>query len=207
MIRIALAGFFFMIPAGLSSREPSRNRPPLPRAGGDYSGGILLLTDGSVPNGPCFRVSGHVSAPGFFDNLKRIDKAAGVTFRRGSEIVTQFPSQLFVSFVIYDLPCSTQYEQAGTRVFLTPSQVEAMQLSFYWKRGIDLRPIASVTPKHFSVEPVVPYATALVHDLPEKFEWFYQYAIASEGVPLTDSLVLILRTPGGSIEARVAARL
>jgi hypothetical protein len=37
--------------------------------------------------------------------------------------------------------------------------------------------------------------------------WTYELAIPSAEVPVTDSLVLIFRTPDGRIAARVAARM
>ena len=85
--------------------------------------------------------------------------------------------------------------------------MSTLQLYLYWKRGVELRPIANPESKYFSVDPVIPYAAARAHDLPERFQWSYEYAIPSAGVPLTDSLVLVLRTPEGHMVARVAARL
>jgi len=52
-----------------------------------------------------------------------------------------------------------------------------------------------------------PQAAAQAHNLPEKFEWSYEYTVPSAGVPLTDSLVLVLRDADNRIVARVAARL
>ena len=174
----------------------------------NYDGGILLVTDGSVANGPCFRISGRVNAPNFFDNLKRVDHDDSETiFRRGSETLTHFPDQLILAFVVYDHPCSTQLEHAATRTYLTRSLMSSLHLYLYWKRGVELRPIENVEPKYFSVDPVISHTIGRVHDLPEKLEWSYEFAIPSAGVPLTDSLVLILRSSDGRIAARVAARM
>ncbi len=174
----------------------------------NYDGGILLITDGSVSEGPCFRISGRVNAPNFFDNLKRIDHDDSETiFRRGTEIIKQFPDQLILAFVVYDHPCPTQLEHAATRTYLTRSLMGSLHLSLYWKHGVELRPIDKVESKYFSVDPVLTHTVGRVHDLPERLEWSYEFAIPSAGVPLTDSLVLILRSPDGHIAARVAARM
>jgi hypothetical protein len=85
--------------------------------------------------------------------------------------------------------------------------MSAMKLSLYWKHGVDLRPIERVTEKDFAVVPVVPYAANLASELPKRFEWSYEWAVPSAGVPLADSLVLVFRTPDGRIAARVAARM
>jgi hypothetical protein len=173
----------------------------------NYGGGILLETDGSLPNGVCFRVAGRVTSGDFFDTLKRYDEQQGTVYRRGTETVTQFPDELFLSFVIRDEPCPSGMQKVGTRIYLTREMMRSLQLSFYWKRGVELRPVGKFTEKSFSVEPVVPYAASLASELPKRFEWSYEIAVPGTGVPLTDSLVLVFRTPDDRIAARVAARL
>ena len=44
-------------------------------------------------------------------------------------------------------------------------------------------------------------------ELARRFEWNYMFSIASEGVPLTDDLVLVIEDQDHKIAARVAARL
>src|SRR5713226_5874415 len=177
-----------------------------------YDGGIIFATDGSLPNGVCFRVSGGVDAPEFFVNLKRINDERGSVFRRGTETVTHFPGELLLSFDIHDQPCKPGLREVEARTYLTPEMMSTLRLSFYWKRGMELRPVKNITEVRSSIEPIVPYAANLASELPKRFEWSYQLAVPSRGVPLTDSLVLIFRTndgrtPDGRIAARVAARL
>ncbi len=178
----------------------------------NYDGGIFFATDGSLSNGVCFRVSGRVDAPEFFVNLKRINDERGTVFRRGTETVTHFPGELLLSFDIHDQPCTPGLREIEARAYLTPEMMSTLHLSFYWKRGMELRPVKNITEVRSSVEPIVPYAANLASELPKRFEWSYQLAVPSRGVPLTDSLVLIFRTndgrtPDGRIAARVAARL
>jgi PPOX class probable F420-dependent enzyme len=185
-------------------------RPAHERTIWNYDGGVELVTNGSIPDGPCFRINGRVSAPDFFDHLKRIDTETGTIFRRGAEAVTQFPDSVVLTFVVrdhYDKTCPPRVENTGSFSYLTRAIMSKLDLFLYWKRGVELRPIRDVVSKYFSVDPVIPYAVAQAHDLPERFQWSYQYIVPSKGVPLTDSLVLVLRTPNGHIVARVAARL
>src|SRR5262245_27817803 len=57
----------------------------------NYDGGIEIVTDGSIPDGPCFRLHGRVTAPEFFVRLKRIDfENAETVFRRGGEEVKEY---------------------------------------------------------------------------------------------------------------------
>ena len=173
----------------------------------NYDGGVFFATDGSLPNGVCFRVSGHIDAPVFFLNLKRINDEKGTIFRRGTETLTHFPDELFLSFEIHDLPCTPGLKETVAHAYLTPEMIGTLRVSFYWKRGVDLRAAKNVTELHAAVEPVVPYAANLSSQLPKRFEWSYQLAVPSKDVPLTDSLVMVFRTTNGRIAARVAARL
>jgi hypothetical protein len=173
----------------------------------NYDGGLQMMTDGSLASGPCFRLSGRATAPDYFENLKRIDTGLGPIIHRGNDIVTEFPPELHLSFLMYDLPCSNQLQQTGTRVYLTQADVSTLRLSFFWKSGMHLRPAPGVVPKHFETRLVPPYARELAAELPEKFEWIFEFDVPSAAVPVTDSLVVIMRTPDGRIAARAAARM
>lgn len=173
----------------------------------NYDGGIPFQTEGSLAGGPCFRLNGHVNAAVFFDGLKRIDNANGTTFLRGREAVWHFPKELSLAFVIYDFACPAPLKVTGAKEYLTREMMSTVNLFLYWKRGVELRRIERFAVKDISVEPLLPYAKELASTLPERFTWKYQLEVPSEGVPLTESLVLVLRTPDGRIAARVAARL
>jgi hypothetical protein len=191
--------------AALAHPQPAHERTVW-----NYDGGVELVTNGSIPNGPCFRINGRVSAPDFFEHLKRIDTDTGTVFRRGPDPVTHFPDYVVLTFVVrdhYDNTCPPRVENTGSSPYLTRAIMSKLDLYLYWKRGVELRPIRDVESKYFSVDPVIPYAVAQARDLPERFQWSYQYIVPSKDVPLTDSLVLVLRAPDGHIVARVAARL
>jgi hypothetical protein len=181
----------------------------------NYEGGLFMLTNGSIPNGPCFRIEGRVAAPGFFDNLKRIDDDMGATFRRGSENVTQFPNQVFLQLIVYDhydSTCPPQVENTSGAPYLTRAMMASMHLYLYWKHGVELRPIQNAVPKYFSVDPRPLTATARAavangEPMSERLSWSYEFSVPSADVPLSDSLVLVLRTADNRIAARVAARM
>jgi len=173
----------------------------------NYDGGLVLMTDGSIPQGPCFRLSGRATAPGYFDNLKRNDSDLGTVLHRGHDIVTEFPEKLHLSFVMYDLPCENQLQHAGTRLYLTRAMVGTLRLSFYWKRGLKMRPVTGVVQGYSEIRRVLPYAVESASELPEKYEWWFEFDLPSAGVPVTDSLVVIMRGTDNHIAARVAARM
>jgi hypothetical protein len=174
----------------------------------NYDGGIVMITDGSLPNGACFRVAGRLTSPNFFDNLKRVDTTdSGTVFRRGTQTLTEFPDRLLLAFIVYDFPCSLRFDAPEPRTYLTREMMSSLTMSIYWKHGVQLHPVTDAPRKYFSVDPRTPYLDARAQDLPERFEWSYEFEIPSAGVPLTDSLVIILRTPDGHIAARCAARM
>jgi hypothetical protein len=173
----------------------------------NYDGGLQMMTDGSIPSGPCFRIVGRATAPDYFENLKRVDTRTGTLIRRGNDIVTEFPPLLHLSFLMTDFPCDIQFQNAGTRTYLTKALVSTLRLSFYWKSGMTLRTATGIVPKFFATRQVIPYAAELADQLPERYEWIFEFDLPSAGVPATDSLILILRTADGHIAARAAARM
>jgi hypothetical protein len=176
----------------------------------NYEGGLFVITNGSIPKGPCFRLAGRVTSGDFFDHLKRFDKESGTIFRRGADTVENFPQQLTLSFVVhdwYDQTCPPREDNPDAPKRLTRAMMSSLHLYLYWKHGVELRPVGEVERKYFGIRAIIPEAAARIHDLPEQLEWAYEYIVPSAGVPLTDSLVLVLRDAENHIVARVAARL
>ncbi|MGB7437749.1 MAG: hypothetical protein WBR26_27365 [Candidatus Acidiferrum sp.] len=205
LISLSLAALLLLCPAApFLPAQPNHER-----AIWNYDGGLQMMTDGSIPSGPCFRIVGRVTAPNYFDNLKRIDTDAGSSIQRGRDIVTEFPGRLHLSFLMYDFPCDNQLQNAGAgaRTYLTKALISTLRLSFYWKHGLALRPATGIVPTHYETRRIVPYAADLAEQLPERFEWEFEFDLPSAGVPVTDSLVLVLLTPDGHIAARAAARM
>jgi hypothetical protein len=199
-VSLSLAGMLLVLPGAAHSQKKSKHqKPPDPKIE-NYYGGVFLLGDGAIPNGACFRINGRVTSGDFFNELKSYDTDDGMIFREGTTEVTQFPDKVVLSLEIHDEPC-------GTGVYLTHDAMSSLKLTLYWKHGLEMHPVSKITLLHSSVSPIQPYATNLAAELPKRYLWSYELGIPSEGVPLTDSLVLVFRTADGHIAARVAARL
>ena len=166
-----------------------------------------METDGGIPGGACFRLRGKVSAEDFFLNFKRVDTNSGTFFRRGNDIVTEFPKQLRLSLMIFDMPCDLRLQQTGTRVYLTEEVIRSLRFSFFWKRGLDMRPASGVVARGGTIAPLPISTYGLDDHAPQRIECLLAFDVPSDGVPLTDSLVLVLRTSDHHVAARVAARL
>ena len=173
----------------------------------NFDGGVLFETDGSLPNGVCFRIYGGMNSGDFFYGLKRIDTDKGTQFRRDTETLTKFPDSVTVSFSIRDQVCPMGMQQIGTRKYMTQKMVDELRLSLYWKHGVELRPVKDTKEIASHVDRIQPYATSLAAELPARYEWSYEFVVPSAGVSLMDSLAFVFRTPDGHIAARVAARL
>jgi hypothetical protein len=173
----------------------------------NLEGGVFLGTDGAIPGGACFRVVGRVTAADFFENLKREDTNSGSLYRRGNELVTKLPKRLHLSVSITDTPCDLHMQQTNSRVYLTDEMIHSLRLHFFWKRGLELRPIHDVVKSGGEVRPVPWYSHGLEQELPKRFEWLVEFDLPSEGVPLTDNLVLMIYTPEHRLIARGAAKM
>jgi len=173
----------------------------------NYNGGVLFITDGTLPNGVCFRVYGRMTSEHFFDHLQRIDTEEGTVFRQGTETVTNFPEAVIVSYAIRDQLCPSGMQQVGTRRYLTEEMIEKLSLSLYWKHGVELRVVNNSKLLDAQIDRISPYAASLAADLPRRYEWSYELEVPSAGVALSDGLAFVFRTPDGRIAARVAARL
>jgi hypothetical protein len=198
---------FLLLAPGPSASQHKQNQPKHEKNIWNYDGGVFFETDGSLPNGVCFRVYGRVTSEDFFDNLKRVDTDEGTIFRRGTKTVTRFPDSLSVFYAVRDQACPSGIQKVGSRAYMTQEMMENLRLAIYWKHGVELRPVENIKLQGARVDRINPYAAALAAELPRRYEWSYELSVLSTGVSLSDSLVFIFRTPDEHIAARVAARL
>ena len=188
--------------------SPKKKAPKVPkRTVWNLDGGVFFATDGHLQNGSCFRLSGGVTAPDFFDGLRRVDTEDGTTYLRHEKVVTEFPDELLVTFHLLDYPCSRDLKDTAVRPPLTPEMISALRLHFYWKDGIALRPVDGSKRTAASVTRLMPFAKQASDELAPRFQWDYALTIQSAGVPLTNDLVLIIESEDHKIAARTAARL
>jgi hypothetical protein len=197
--RLLALSLFSCMPANSAAAQSKGERV--------FTNAVPFITDGGIPGGPCMRISGDITAPDFFIGLTRISTPDGFEFRRGKELVTEFPQELILYLYIRDMPCLGGVEAGAPRRFLTQQIVGALAVRFYWKRSFTLRPLKNVTRTKASALPLAPLSNQDTGDPVERFVWRFEFAVPSAGVPLTDHLVIVLRTAEGKLAARVSARL
>jgi hypothetical protein len=188
-----------------SSKKKARKVPK--RVVWNLDGGAFFDTDGHLENGSCFRFSGAVTAPDFFDGLRRVDTDDGSAYLRHDKPVTEFPAELLVTLHLRDSPCSSDLKDTAVRPPLTAEIISALRLHFYWKDGIALRPVEGSKRTAASVTRLLPFAKQAAQELAPRFQWNYTFTIQSAGVPLTNDLVFIIESEDHKIAARTHARL
>lgn len=187
---------------------PSKKAPKIPkRTVWNLDGGAFFITDGHLENGSCFRLSGQVTAPDFFDGLRRVDTDEGTTYFLREQIVTEFPDELFVTLHLLDAPCSLDLKDTAVRPPITAEIISTLRLNFYWKAGVTMRPVESSKRTAASIRRLTPYSAQAAEELAPRFEWNYSFIIQSAGVPLNNNLVFIIESEDHKIAARTAARL
>lgn len=204
------AGFAFAVlsPISLpSAQKPQKDLHPVGRTVWNLEGGAFFATDGRIPNGPCFRLTGQATAPDFFDKLKRIDDNNGTKYIRGTQAVTEYPPKLDVSILLHDLPCSILLKEKTIWPPLTREDIGKLRLRLYWKHGVELRPAARVAEPVLHIRELAPDITPEANDLAKRYEWNFTFGLPCEGVPIEDSLVFTFETADGAVAARTSARL
>jgi hypothetical protein len=202
----AAASFVLPIASTSAQKKTKHPKPPDPKVE-NYYGGVFLVGEGEIPHGPCFRINGRITSGDFFNQLKAYEGDDGTVFRLGTNEVTQFPDKVLLSLSIRDQPCSFGLQPVIPSTYLTKEIMNSLKLTLYWKHGVELRTISKISVIQLSADPIQPYAKDLAEELPKRYLWLYELGVPATGIPLTDSLVLIFRTPDGHIVARVAARL
>jgi hypothetical protein len=174
----------------------------------NLDGGVFFATDGHLPNGSCFRLSGQMTSGEFFDGLRRVDDADGTTYLLRDQVVTRYPEELFLTLHLLDFPCTSDLSDTAVRPPLTRELMGALRLNFFWKQGVRLRPVEGIRKTSSNVRRLAPFATdAAADELAPRYEWNYAFTVSSESVPLTNDLVLIVEDEDHKMAARVAAKL
>jgi len=174
----------------------------------NLDGGAFFSTEGHLPNGSCFRLTCQVNAPDFFDGLRRIDTSEGSTYMLHDKVVTAYPDELFLTVHVLDFPCSADLKETVVRPPLTRELMRTLRLNFFWKEGVAMRPVESSKRTAASARRLETYVTGpATQELAPRFEWNYQFTVTSQGVPLTNDLILIIENDDHTIAARTAARL
>ena len=160
----------------------------------NFGAQMLRLDDG------CALLDGKVSSGDFFDDLKRIDVAGRLEYKKRGKWVTQYPETITTSIRIVGNQCAASLSNSPPSIFYGDSY--ALKFQVEWKDGMRLRPAAlGPSPAH-----CVGYSSVVMpgRDLTIP-SITCQMTVESKGVPLLDHLIVSVFTANGSRLTRLSA--
>jgi hypothetical protein len=148
----------------------------------------------------CGNLSGALSSDEFFDGLVRIDTKHRVEFRKDSQPVKEFPSQVAVALAGDMAPCGSPSSDAPLS-FVKPGNssspqevtrfMSGLKFTAAWKDNYGFKPVPN-----FSVTKSAP--TDKSWRMNDQIPWRYALQVPSQGVPLTNQLVISVYAPSGA---------
>jgi hypothetical protein len=160
----------------------------------NFGAQMLRMDDG------CALLGGTVSAGSFFDDLKRIDVAGRLEYKKRGKFVTDYPDTVTTSIRIVGNQCAAALSNSPASIFEGDSY--ALRFQLQWKDGMELRPAA------LGAAPVrcVGYSSVV---LPAREITIPTIAcemtVQSKGVPLVDHLIVSVLTVDGNRLTRLSA--
>lgn len=159
----------------------------------------------------CGNLSGALSADNdFFDGLVRIEKRHRVEFRKSSQRVSEFPSEVSVALAgnfalcgappVGALPPHVDYVAPGNAS--SPQRVSdfinGLRFTAVWKNRYGIHPV-----ENFQVTKSTPndrhrFGLSDQFGATDQIPWRFAFQVPSEGVPLTDQLVISVYAPSGA---------
>src|SRR5215472_6537182 len=190
-------------------KEKSAKAKAAKRTVWNLDGGVFFATDGHLPNGSCFRLSGQLNAPDFFDGLRRVDSEEGTLYYLRNQLVTEYPVQVQIVIRLLDFPCTLDLKDTIARPPITRDMMATLRLNFFWKQGVHMRPVEESKRTGADIRRIGTFAAGPAADdeLTPRYEWNYVFTVNSGNVALTNDLVLVIENQEHKIAARVAARL
>jgi hypothetical protein len=162
----------------------------------------------TLPDGRCIALGGSLFDPDFFRDLKLRKASGSVVFRRGSETVEFFPSQMHLRLAVIGAPCLDHKTRSRAETDLDAEYLSNLHFAAYWKTGLDLRPVESISLLTLSAQKRKSFLFLLDPTQPEYYTaWVFEFTISTGGVPVTDHLILTIETPEKERVARLSARL
>jgi hypothetical protein len=147
----------------------------------------------------CGNLSGALSSGEFFDGLQRVGNGRHVEFRKDAQPVKDFPSQIAVALAGDITPCgagpsgpSVNFVQPGngSSPLAVNEFMNSLKFTAVWKNPNGIQPVSN-----WSVTKTVSNdKTWRVNDqIPMRFA----FQVPSQGVPLTNQLLITVYTPSG----------
>jgi hypothetical protein len=142
-------------------------------------------------DGHCLRMSAAI----INSSLAKLHKkrvASGTEFHRGRTVVDHFPDEVMVVVTVTD--CLSPYGAA-----VSEEMLNTIRFAAAWRRGNEERPVGGIYVPHSRPRDAWSESNDTFRD--------YELSIESDGVPLSDHLVLTVSSSDGTKIARFVADL
>jgi hypothetical protein len=163
-----------------------------PSTVGRHNGRVLLMGKWTlIFDDQRILLNAGMMAGEFFEQLERRKTTDGELFFMHSKQVSHYPKLVTVRLfgnawelgdTVFDKRCS------GNAADLMSS----LQFKAEWKTGLGLRPVSKMTVRNLKKDEMMPYPSL----------WGYELEISSEGIRLTDHLIVSVYGPDSNIIVR-----
>ncbi len=147
----------------------------------------------------CGSLSGALSSGEFFDGLQRLGTGRHIEFRKDAQPVKEFPSNIAVSLAGNITPCASEPTNSAVS-FVQPGNESSQQAVSEFMNGLKFTALWK-NPR--GVQPVSDWSvTKSVSDdkawrVNDQIPMRFAFQVPSQGVPLTNQLVISVYAPSG----------
>ncbi len=201
---LSFLAFALSIPIPPTHAFPKPNRQP--------KVSMAMFGTANMPDGALITLRGILFDPDFFEKLEPKKTADGIIFQRDGKIVEFFPGEMQFKLLVAGLPHFDYKTHRRIDPNLTAESLSALRFFGFWKNGLKMRPVESLSLLTMSVEERKPIPFLLWPGLwpgaTETYQvWVFEFRVRAQAVPVTDHFILTIETPTKERLARLSARL
>lgn len=168
-----------------------------------YNRTVPIGIDYLAARGICVVFGANIESGDFFKDLESRSTSRGRVFRKKSKPVEAFPTELFVQVQAAVDRCRARAEAHQDRAQeLEPGEhfMESLRFEAFWKNGFEMKRLDAELLSTTRIPSPTPSSS--------RAEWWqYRLVIRSQGVPLKDSVVIVVLSATQVKVARFSARL
>jgi len=136
----------------------------------------------------------------------------GSFFKIDGKPVDSFPSEMQFRLLVTGFPYFDTKTKRRIESNLTAESLSELRFFGFWKDGLKMRPVESLSLLTMSVEERerIPFLLwpAIWAGTADKYQvWVFEFRVRSQAVPATDHFILTIETPAKERLVRLSARL
>jgi hypothetical protein len=192
--------FALILPIPATHASPKPNRQPKVH--------MTMFGTATMPDGASITHHGFLFNPGFFEKLEPKNAGDEIVFQREGKIVEFFPGEMQFKLFVTGLPDFDNKTHGRMDPNLSAESLSALRFFGFWKNGLDMRPVESLSLLTLSVEEREPIPFLLWPAAMQTYQvWVFEFRLRARAVPVTDHFILTIETPTNERLARLSAHL